>query len=38
LDRPEKRERAEMIYKQLDFLRDLRREAKKKMLAEVMIL
>jgi transposase len=33
LDRPEKRERAEMIYKQLDFLRDLRREAKKKMLA-----
>ena len=33
LDRREKRERAEMIYRQLDFLRDLRREAKKKMLA-----
>lgn len=33
LDRPEKRQRAEMLYRQLDFLRELRREAKKKMLA-----
>jgi transposase len=31
--RPEKRQRAEMLYRQLDFLRELRREAKKKMLA-----
>jgi transposase len=33
LDRPEKRQRAELLYRQLDFLGDLRREAKKKMLA-----
>jgi len=32
LDRPEKRQRAEMLYKQLDSLRELRREAKRKML------
>ena len=31
--RPEKHQRAEMLYRQLDFLRELRREAKKKMLA-----
>jgi len=33
LDRLEKRQRAEMLYRQLDFLRELRREAKKRMLA-----
>jgi transposase len=32
-DRPEKRQRAEMLYRQLDFLRELRRESKKRMLA-----
>lgn len=32
-DRPEKRQRAEMLYRQLDFHRNLRRESKKKMLA-----
>ena len=33
LDRPEKRQRVEMLYRQLDFLRELRREAKKRMFA-----
>ena len=33
LDRAEKRQRAEMLYRQFDFLRELRREAKRKMLA-----
>lgn len=32
LDRPEKRQRAQMLYRQLDFLRELRREAKMRML------
>lgn len=33
-DRPEKRERAEVLYKEFDCLRELRRETRRKMLAE----
>jgi len=34
IDRPEKRQRAEILYRQFDCLRELRRETRRKMLVE----